>query len=93
MNILDDTRTFGGACAESRKGRREKLREVAARCGLSVQYLCDIEHDRRAPTNLKTAFNLTEAYKLPDEAVALIWKPEERRRIANLLHQLNDAEF
>lgn len=47
-----------------RKGRKETLREVAARAQVSTAYLCDIEHGRRrAPPRVISAYESFIAQK------------------------------
>ncbi len=46
-----DVMTFGEAIKEARRVLKLSQKELAQRCGISAQYLNDIEHDRRIPAD------------------------------------------
>ena len=82
---LKETTTFGHAISMARKGKGWALKDLASRVlredgnAISLQYLNDIEHDRRSPTSdhlirqFATLLSVDEGFlfvlagKIPDE--------------------------
>jgi transcriptional regulator with XRE-family HTH domain len=64
--------TFGAALRAARLARRLRLVDVARRAGVSVMFVCDLEHDRRNPSG-PGARRVAEAADLAGH-----WRDEER---------------
>ena len=83
---MTDT-TFGRAISQARKGKGLSLKDVAAQIRredgetISLQYLNDIEHDRRSPSSDQLVQQLAEALDIdPDWLYFLAGKfPEDIR--------------
>lgn len=70
---LKETTTFGHAISMARKGKGWALKDLASRVlredgnAISLQYLNDIEHDRRSPSSDRMVQQFAEALEIdPD---------------------------
>lgn len=67
---MADEETFGGAISKARKEKGWALKDLAARVlredgdAISLQYLNDIEHDRRSPSSDRMVQQFAEALDL-----------------------------
>lgn len=71
--MASDDRSFGQIIAEERKKRGWSLKEVSSRImreeggSISIQYLNDIEHDRRGPSSDHMVRQFAEVFGLDHE--------------------------
>lgn len=92
-------KTFGSAISEARKAKGWALKDVAARVlredddPISLQYLNDIEHDRRSPSSDRMVQQFAEALEIDLDWLYYLagrWPKEVRDR--NLSQQqVSDA--
>lgn len=52
LRIPDDVKTFGAAIRWAREKRGMTMRQFAAKMGVSVPFVSDVEHNRRHPLNV-----------------------------------------
>lgn len=96
--MASDDRSFGQIIAEERKKRGWSLKEVASRImreeggSISIQYLNDIEHDRRGPSSDHMVRQFAEIFELGKEGQEwLIYRAG--RWPSELRSKLSKAEF
>lgn len=76
VSRMDMRKLVGDNCARIRRERGLTQEELAVRCGLSQQYLSDLEHGKRNPT-IVTIYEISQALEVSH--VELV-QPEVRCR-------------
>jgi transcriptional regulator with XRE-family HTH domain len=96
-----DEKTFGSAISEARKAKGWALKDLASRIlrededPISLQYLNDIEHDRRSPSSDRMVQQFADALELSRDWLYYLAGrfPEDVREKKMSEKEVDDAMF